>query len=274
MKRFNANVGSTDAALQETPEVLKAIGVDSPIDISSGVVNNFVCVIAGQPVIGKQGVSVERGSGGDVLFDFFLKNRLAATWDYRCAHFAAPLKDAHNGGLVLYASSGNAATLDGEMHVASLAAYESFVGFDFATIATQLDERTVLHCLANPMQHEPSGLLGYSQCAVNLVRTNTVLAIAEHPYSGKPFLQTERRIFKNGSYFDGELSSGMHTLALPFLLSGEIGGIVPVASWTLDTIRPTLGNHVSTAVFRIGEVDNCFLQSANAFHSPRLQELP
>ena len=48
MKRFDANIGSVDAALQEAPEVLKAIGVDVTIDVFDGVIDDLMGIVASQ----------------------------------------------------------------------------------------------------------------------------------------------------------------------------------------------------------------------------------
>ena len=48
MKRFDAHIRTVDTALQERPEVLKAVGVDTTIDILDGVIDNRMSVLSSQ----------------------------------------------------------------------------------------------------------------------------------------------------------------------------------------------------------------------------------
>src|SRR5437660_8292466 len=107
VKWFHAHIGAADPALEQAPEVLKAVGMHAAIYIFRSVVNHLMRVIASKPVIGKQRVSVQRGSSFHVLFHFALQNLLTtATYDHG-ANFTAALKNAHNCGFVFPASSGD-----------------------------------------------------------------------------------------------------------------------------------------------------------------------
>ena len=46
MERFDAHVGALHGALQERPEVLQAVGVDLPVHVGFGVVDDVVDVAA------------------------------------------------------------------------------------------------------------------------------------------------------------------------------------------------------------------------------------
>jgi hypothetical protein len=45
MKRFDANVSSRDAALEETPEVLKTIRVNLAVNVCSSMVNYLMGIV-------------------------------------------------------------------------------------------------------------------------------------------------------------------------------------------------------------------------------------
>ena len=74
MEWFDTNVASRDAALEQRPEVLKAVGVNLTINVLLGMVNNFVGVLGSQTVIGAQSIGVECRASFDVLLNFGLQN--------------------------------------------------------------------------------------------------------------------------------------------------------------------------------------------------------
>ncbi len=49
MEWLNANVGSADTALEQAPEVLKAVGVDAAIDVLNSMVYNLVSILPASP---------------------------------------------------------------------------------------------------------------------------------------------------------------------------------------------------------------------------------
>src|SRR5205085_2456359 len=114
-----AYIGSRDAALQQRPEVLQAVGMYATIHVLSRMVNNLVRVIGCQSFIREQGISVESRSSFDVLAYFSLQCALAATRNNGSANLSSALHDSHNCGLVLSASSGNAALTFAQVHVPS-----------------------------------------------------------------------------------------------------------------------------------------------------------
>src|ERR1039457_602254 len=105
MERFDTNVASRNAALEQRPEVLKAVGVNLPINVFLGMVNDFVGVLGSQPVIRGQSIGVEGRASFDVLLDFGLQNATLATGNYLRPNVSATLKDSHNGGLVASTST-------------------------------------------------------------------------------------------------------------------------------------------------------------------------
>jgi hypothetical protein len=109
------------------------------------------------------------------------------------------------------------------------------------------------------MQHEPSGLLRYSNGSVNLPRANAILAANQKPESREPLLQRDWRILEDGINLDGELAAT--GAALPPLLSLEVIGIhgVPTravrATWAIGPAHS--GYSVNTNLF-VAKVLNRF----------------
>src|SRR2546426_6560924 len=185
MKWFHTHVGSGDAALQQRPEILKAVGVYATVYILAGVVNYLMRVFSCETFIGLEGVGVERSASTDMPAYFFLQHSFATAGNYTGADLSATFQDTHNRSLVFRASTSDTALALANVHVPSLAADEGFVYFYFAAVSAQLGaEELILHCKANPLQHEPSGLLAHLDVTRNLVATHAVLAIGQHPSCG------------------------------------------------------------------------------------------
>ena len=67
VERFDADVGSVQAALQEAPEVFDSVGVDAAVDVLLGVVDGLVGVVVLQARVVARVVRVERSAGLDML---------------------------------------------------------------------------------------------------------------------------------------------------------------------------------------------------------------
>src|SRR4029077_8028196 len=81
MKRFHSNVGSRKAALQERPEVLKAIGVYAAIHVFNRVVDDLVFILFAETFVAAHLVSEECRACCDVLFDNGVQSVLLPIWD-------------------------------------------------------------------------------------------------------------------------------------------------------------------------------------------------
>src|SRR5438874_985635 len=92
MERLNTNVGARDAALEQAPEVLKAISVNLPVDVLFGMVDNFVSVFLRESVIGLQGIGVQRGTRFDMLLNFNLKSSALPVRNDSSANLSAALQ--------------------------------------------------------------------------------------------------------------------------------------------------------------------------------------
>jgi hypothetical protein len=155
----------------------------------------------------------------------------------------------------------------------SFAAYEGFVHLDLrATIAAYLQERTLLHCHADTVQHEPSGLLSHAEGTSYLTGANAILRSGDNP-DGKPLLKAERGILKDGSNLNAELALGVSALALKLPLGRKVANVAASADGAHHSIRPAVRDHVAEAVIRIREVDDGFLKSSRRLHVARIGDL-
>src|SRR5947209_3679229 len=232
------------------------------INVLDCVVNRLMIEVSIQSGITPQLISVERGTCLDMLLNDGLQGFFLPVSDDLSVNPSATFQHSHYDYFVLnvVALSGNTAFFHALVHVPCFATNESFIGFHFATIATQFQKRAATHSLANSVQHEPSGFLSYADSAVNLVRANTVLAAANHPHGHNPFFERQGRVLENGSNLDAELPMVMLCFAFPDTASRDVGHIFAAAGWTNNAIRPTQLDKELNAGIRIGEVLDCLLQ--------------
>jgi hypothetical protein len=150
---------------------------------------------------------------------------------------------------------------------------ESFVYFYFVPFAAEFRcIETVLHCQSQTLQHKPCRLLRNPKRAVNLHAGDPVLAIAEHPESGHPLIQAERRILNDRAYLDGELL--IAATAEPQLARLDEIVLGESAARTNDLAAgPAHFHGVLEGALRIGEVNNRFLQCLRRFHEKNIRRL-
>jgi len=258
VKRLDADIGSVQAALQETPEVLDCVCVYIAADVFDRMIDYRVIVIVGQSFIRKQFVAENRGTGFDVFADRFLKFLPAALINMHRTDLPVSLYHAKDDRFVGSAGAVNLFRSLVLVHVARLAADEGLINFYFAA---QLAAPTTLHCEPNAVEHEPCGFLSNTDGAVNLPRANPVLTICDHPDSRKPLIQPERRVLENSSDLDAELRFWVPSLALPKAARRNKTHVFGAASRTNDALPPAACNQIIQAVVGIGEIDNCFSKS-------------
>src|SRR5258708_6946024 len=102
MERFDVHVGTTDGALQETPEVLKAIGVNLAVNVRLSVIDDVVNVVRAESLIREMRVSVQGRARFNVLPNNGLKMALLAarndgSADLASAVLAVAIQQADNG---------------------------------------------------------------------------------------------------------------------------------------------------------------------------------
>ena len=65
MKRFHTHTGSRDSALEQRPEIFKAVGVYATVYILAGVVNHLMRIFSCKTFIGLEGIGVESSASSD-----------------------------------------------------------------------------------------------------------------------------------------------------------------------------------------------------------------
>src|SRR5581483_11615746 len=216
MKRLHAHIGAMQSALQTRPKVLNSVGVYAAIYILVGMINDLVLIRIMEACISAKFVGVENGSHLDVLVHHGLDGRAQAIFNDLGANLSTPFQESHYCSLVIVDAACDAALLDTQMHVACFAADIGFIYFDAFTIATEFGtEELILQSKTNAMQHEPCALLSNAKVACNFVAADSVLAVSQHPSCGQPLIQTNRRIFVDGSNLYGEFALRMMASALP-----------------------------------------------------------
>src|SRR6266446_4334605 len=145
------------------------------------------------------------------------------------------------------------------VHILEVPANEGFVNLDWPGVPADFCERAILESKAQPLQNEPCGLLRDPQVPSDLVGRNAVLAVNEHPESGKPFVKRNGGVLKDRSLLHGELTTAL--LALPTLLGLKV---VVLCSGALRAARNAVGpakvsNGVNTDIF-VGEMPYSLLK--------------
>lgn len=258
---FHAYVGTTQTTLQQAPEVLQPVGMDIPLDVGFGVVDELVDVVGLQPKVGDCLIAEDVRARFNVLFDVASQiPSVVRPGENLGTNLASSLQDSLNASL-----TGSASTFALErpllpvlVYIPSLAADVGLIDLD---LSREHGSAFVLHGKSNPVEHEPSGLLGDADSAVEFVGTDAVLAVGNHPHGGKPLVQPDGGIFKDGSDLDGELGLGVPSLALPDAPGLQIGHLLRSASWTAnDAVLPTLCGEEVNAVVGVREVNYRFLK--------------
>jgi hypothetical protein len=262
MKWFDAHISPVDPALEKRPEVLKAVGVDAPVDVLDGVIHNLMSILPCQSLVVEEEVCIEGRAGLNMLLHFGLQRVLLAVRHNRCDDLAVTLKDAHHSNLVFRSRTSDATGSLRNVHVAGLATYEGFIGFN---LTRQLG-RCLMQGGTDTVKHEPSGLLSDAESASDLAGANAVLAVAENPVSAHPLIQSERGVFEDGPNLEAELL--LASRAEPHAAGLNKGALLGTATRAANyTVRESQVERVLESTVSVREVDDGALQSVRGFHS-------
>lgn len=277
VERLDANVRSADGPLQERPEILKAVRVDTAIHVLRGMIDYLVRVERIQAAIRLQFVSIERTSRFYVLANICVQPESLDVRNGHCADFATTFENAKNSGLIGCAASADTALALRHVHVTSLAADESLVRFNFFARAAELRERLILHGEANAVHHEPSRLLRDSERPRNFVRTDSVLGIHNQPDRDHPLVHAECRVLENRADFDSELLFASLTEPYPARRNERVLHRA-TARTRHRSVRPAQLNGIVKSTLRVREENHCLLQrfreSQCAFHERIMTQKP
>src|SRR5437660_12099431 len=109
MKRFHTHIGSRDAALQQRPEIFKAVSMHATVYILASMVNYLMRVFSCETFIGLECIGIECSTSGNMSAYFFLQHSFATAGNYTCANLSAALQDTDNRSLILRASASDTA---------------------------------------------------------------------------------------------------------------------------------------------------------------------
>jgi hypothetical protein len=260
MEWLDAYVCSLESTLNQAPEVFQSVGMDLPVNVLFGMVDDLVLkALLLQSHVGHERIGIDRAASFDVGANVGLQKMFFAIADDTDANLATAFKNALNGSFVFGASMSNPELALIGVHVSGKATDESFIHLYFFPASAKLDELLLMQGKANAVHHEPSGLLSDSQSAGYFIGTDSILAINDHPYRDHPLVHTYRGILKDGSYLDRELL--LASLAEPMEPRRDERMLRTLTAWASDlAIRPAEFNRIVEGVARIGEENNCFLQ--------------
>ena len=165
------------------------------------------------------------------------------------ANATAALEDARDGGLVRATRARDLPGTNALMHVASAATDERLVDLD---LSAESIERAHLHGQPNPMEHEPSGLLGDPERSPQLVRGDPVLRVGRKPHGRQPLVEAQRRVLEDRPDLDAELF--LTALALPDPARLEVGVLSSLAARANRAVRPAEVGYQVDAYIPIREV--------------------
>lgn len=184
-------------------------------------------------------------------------------YDFR-ADNALSLQDTKNDSFVFAAAAPfvHDFYLFAGVHVEGFTADVRFVNFDFGAVRPPSLRRSIrLHDVPDTLQNEPGGFLCDLYVPRDLVGGNAVLAIADQPHCRQPFIQADRRLFKNCAGIQAELPPCVLVPALPAVLSYQDSDALFVsARRAFDTVRPAPRDKIFPAVVGAHKVDYCLLK--------------
>jgi len=260
VERLHRDVGAFQAAFEQAPEVLQPVRVNLTVNVAFGMVNDLMLIIlVFQHVVGCKIVGVDRRVRLDVAANFGFHDMTAAGRNYVGANLTATFKNPDDWRLVFAAKHTGNAAVSIAVHESRFAADESFVHFDFTSTPAEFHKVFAVKGKPDAMHHEPCGLLGDAKSAANLVGTDSILAVDQHPYGNHPLVHSDCGILKNRSYLDGEL-------LLAFLAEpdsprrNERVLRTTAAGASHFACRPAQRHRIVESLLRVREKANGFLQ--------------
>src|ERR1039457_3958725 len=132
VERLDRNVGTFQRTLEQAPEILQSVGVNTAVHVLKRMVNHGMLKLI-QSVVRLKRIAVDARSGFHVLADQLLKFRLAAGIANASTDRSAALQYRRYDGLTFRAASVDLFFPFVGVHEACFAADEGFIHFDFAS---------------------------------------------------------------------------------------------------------------------------------------------
>lgn len=270
VKGFHANVGATNCALQERPEVFHAVGMDIRFGVAHEVIDLLMRKMRVEFVIRSERIRIDRAAGFNVFMDFGKQGFTLGVGNRSRNDAAFAFQQSHDNGLANKTSTARTAATLFVIHLTDDAADVGFVNFNFAR---KLAKRPVLECQADSMQHKPRGFLCDTESAGKLTRTNAVLGVANHPEGGQPLVQTKGAFLENGADLHRRLFlTRAATVEPSFSHEHRVRRLAAGASHL--AIGPANRGHEFKRPVVVSEVFNCLCECLRkfrfCFHVPKL----
>jgi len=156
---IDVNVGSLKRPFQQTPEILKIIGVHIAAHEFNRMVNDLVRIDLRKLEIGFESVRVDMGTRLNSGADFGSQCSAACIGNMCCFNAARSLlvrslENPENCFLAGTSSPFDLPIADVTVHILGETANEGFIGFN---PTAHLEKGARLHCQPDTMIHEPSG---------------------------------------------------------------------------------------------------------------------
>src|SRR6267142_4207480 len=260
MERLNRNVRAFQSALEQAPEILKAVCVDLPLNVTFCMVNRLVNeVLVIQSLIGQEGIGVDRALGRDVSTDFRLQVMLTPRGNDVRVNLSAAFQNADNGCLIFYSAFRNHALAPCRVHESSGTTNKSLVYFHFATRTAKFYKVLVMHCETNAVHHEPCRLLSDAQSPGDFIGTDSVLGVHNEPNGNHPLVHAKCGILEDRTNLNGELF--LAALAEPMAARRDKRMFRSLAAWARYlVVRPPQLYRVIERALRVTEICDGFLQ--------------
>jgi len=260
VKRLDADIGSLQTALDQTPEIFHTVGVNLSVNVFLGMVNDLVLeTLLLESHVGHERIGIDRAARLDVSANIGLQKMFLAIANNSGANLTTAFKDALNSSLVFGSSMSNPKLALIGVHISGKATDESFIHLYFFPASAKLDELLLMQGEANAVHHEPCGLLSDSQGAGYFIRTDSILGIHDEPNGNHPLVHAESGILKDSAHLDGKLL--LAAFAEPLAARRDKRMLRPFAAWASDfAIRPAQLYGVIKGALGVREKRNCFLQ--------------
>ena len=168
--------------------------------LAKAVVDGVVAEPAFQTDVAREFIAHDVGAGLNVFNDLALNGSRFQALHLHRAEITAALQHAKHGSLA-DAPSSDVLPLPFVL-IALLAADKGFIAFDLT--AKRSIERFGLSSFAQPMRHEPRGLLRHSDIAGELRAGDPLLVTGDQPDCDKPLFERQLSVLEDRSDLDGE----------------------------------------------------------------------
>ena len=247
MLRAGVVVNPMQAALHDRPHALDGVRVNAVADVfARAVVDTLMGVEQPvEPEVSAMLVRVERGARLDVAVNGAVKRVGGRVRDDPGLRPTALLAHPQHGSLADRAAP--SVELLALVLVGFLAANIHLVDFD----EPAQDGRVIAAGFAEPLKHEPRGLLRDPDLLRQLKAGNALSGRHQQIHGVEPLVQRDMAALEDGRGADGEVRLAGVAAVVAALACGDPLGLV--TGRANGAVRPPLALHVDPSGFRVGE---------------------